>query len=109
MSSESSSSRAVRSAPRGKNLYERMEEARARRAEVLAAANDDASLSTPLPVGKDKPEIANADAKSAPASVTLSRSVPSKTSRFPAIVVQPKVASGDDQKPRRRFGWFRSL
>lgn len=110
MTSDSNSARVVRSAPRGKNLYERMEEARARRAEVLAAANDDASISTPAVDARDSSKtVAKETDRSDPVPVTLSRSTPSKTTRFPAIVVRPETDSGGDEKPKRMFGWFRSL
>lgn len=120
MPSDSNSSRAVRSASRGKNLYERMEEARARRAEALsnAPANDDARISQPS-CGKNKAETNKADktkaadtpsqgAETTPEPGAYSRSALPKKSRFPALVLRSAVVDGDKQ-PRRRFGWLRSL
>ncbi|MEO9825528.1 MAG: hypothetical protein ABJF50_14010 [Paracoccaceae bacterium] len=94
------------------NLHQKMEDARARRAEALAhkqPANDDARV-PPKPAAKSKVSkkapVAEAKTSSvAPDAVKKPR--PVSEARFPKIIMpDPEQGQQNEEKPRRRIAWL---
>lgn len=89
------------STPRGKTMQQRLEEARVRRAEVLAAkepANSDARQSKRVTKSKNAPQPV--------ASPEPETRTPSQE-RFPAIVMPSDTPdAANDAKPKKRKGWL---
>lgn len=110
MTTEPKGRRTASSGPRGMNLQQKMDDARARRAEKLShspPANDDARVPTaPKAMAKNAPDT-NVQKRPEPKPALAPSEPPNSQARFPEIVMPPAPESPlDAEKPRRRLAWL---